>query len=525
MYNTIGQAPGTVHDPGVMKEPNMLLVYSPRIMETQVIRPLVMNFDRQSKHDLSNAIGAELSSQHAAYSVTEAMKSAILPDPIGFKLDSDAMGSKYTFVLIISEGNEVTPLGIRAASVKHVVSGYFTEQPFSDQYLQGFALNEQTAINPNAVMVFTDIAKRMSGSHYDAAGQHPIRSNVGTEGIYSDGLSQIYRRDDVCTLTPEDLAKTKLSKTSYGPEPTGNPFIPTIQTATENISVEIPINAYIKNMRDPVAIDNHIQCPVAQLNKIIDAVSETNMFENNNVAVNDIYLSHRPAYGRAVDTDKLQESLVADQLPGREQPPRSGIIRFDIPMYLQDLFTIVPMISTHYIKLDKRPQFDVVAQDTISLQTQLSSLATHLLSNICVDLGFASATIGYQSYSMQEGFISTTPMWFIDDVEVLDPRINDVVIDQMQKRLLFLLEEHLFKVIRHLSGDFEFLGVFMVGADALIQLKLMDVIDSINGGFTTTPLSWGAAVSNLVGTTKHAAHNATQLTDVICENTGTVPTF
>lgn len=524
MFNSMGQAPQIPVELGVMTEPNVLIVYSPRNLETQVIRPLVMNFTQDAKMGIQEAVGAEISSKHMAYKVTNAMKASILPDPLGFKIDENVLGSKYTFVLIITEGGEASPLGIKTSTVKHVLSGYFTEQPFSDQYLQGFALDEHNAINPNAVMVFTDVAKRMVGSVYNAGGQQAIRSGVGTDGIYSNSFQPIYGgRKDICTLTPEDLVKTKLTKTSFDTTANDNPFMQQ-DDGVDQISVQVPANAFLSQMNNPVAIDNHIQSPIVQLNKLIDGISETNMFESNKIRINDAYLSHRPAYGKAYETNDAQKIMVADQLPGREHPPTSSTIRFDVPIYVSDLYAVLPMMVTQYIKLDVRPQFDVVPQDNISMQTQMSNLATHVMSNICVDLGIASATLAYQSYTIAEGYLTETPQWFIDDVEFLSGDIDAKLGEQIQKRLLFLMEENLFRVLKYTGGDFEFLGRFVSGGDALIQLRMLDYVDNAPG-YTTTPLAWGAAVSNVVGTTKHAAHNATQLVDVICENTGKIPVY
>ena len=512
---------------GPIYEPNILIVYSPRNVETQVIRPLMMNFDRDSKRDMQYAIGAELSSKHAAYTVTDAMKSSILPDSVGLRIDNNFLGSKFTFMLILSEGGGPTPLGIQASSVKHIASGYFTEQPFSDQFLSGFSLNEREAINPNAVMVFTDVSRNMSGTRYGGHGEVTMRSNVGTDGIYSNGLLPLYGRRDVCMLTPEDLANTKLTKASYSPTPVqGNPFLQDneVSVQTDQIQAAPPVHSFIENAATPTAIDNHLQSPVVQLNKMIDAISETNMFENNEISVEDTYLSHRAHYGSAFQDGQINGSMIADRLPGREMPASAGIIDFNTPIYVNDLFIRVPMITTQYVKLDMRPQFDVVEQDIISPQTQLSNLATHIVSNICVDLGILGVTIGYQSYTIREGFIDEIPSWFIEDVTLIDPTTSPAQGEAIQKRLLFLLEQNLFTVIKHVAGDFEMLAAYTTGGDALISLTLMSNIDN-TPGYTTTPMSWGAGVSNVVGTVQHVTHNAVQLTDVISDNTGMVPTY
>ncbi len=241
------------------------------------------------------------------------------------------------------------------------------------------------------------------------------------------------------------------------------------------------------------------------------------MFDNTSVSVSDSMRTNRTHYGTVADEDS---HVLGMQMHGPEMPARSGLIDFTQQMFVSDLYVRVPTMSTQYVKLDQRSQFDIVEQDHITMQTRMSSLATHIISNLCVDLGILGVVVGYQSYTIIEGFLDTNkPTWFIDNIYLIDQQVTAQQSEAIQKRLLLLLEKNLYSVIKFVCGDFELLASYTTGGDALINLKLMNFLDCAEG-YTTTPLNWGAGVSNLLGTEKHLVHNAVQLSDVVSANTG-----
>lgn len=481
---------------------DILMVYSPRQMERQVVKPIVMNFNKSHKDEVDDIVNSKLNINRVA-KLSSNLKASILPDYYGNSLDTNLLGSRYTFMYVRNNEAMASPIGIQGTSAKHVLSGYFTECPFSDAYIAGMDVPVETAINPNAYMIVTDSTlRKTSGIRLDRNGlSDSISSTANHDGLYGKNILDVYQGQNMLLSTPSLSTNSTLetvdTQGSYSVDITPAP------------GCRLDCNVSSR------AINNKLKSPTYQLNNIVDALVNTDAFSESGqsyqtygAAPADTVHHHDHISSHAGDVGSFLEEGTAPVSFGDH-------IDAGRPSRLSDLFQTRGQIDVHYVQLNQTSQFDVCDQGVPSTKAQLSSLATHVFSSTCVELGILEMRLLYSPYSFETGMLSEIPRWEVDHVVFIEEGLNQSQCDARIRVFLNTLETTLFDIIKTVAGMFDIVLSSSMGGDCLVDLELLDFQQERGLGYTTTPLVYGAIVSPLIGTHNQITNNALQLAKLI----------
>lgn len=478
-YAANAQLPIVAHSQQGMSK-NILIVYTPRVLPTQVVRPYIVDDSPMVKAVFSNEVSNKLVSNKSGISTD--LKLQLLPHNMGFRLNNDALASKFTFTLITNNSSPVIAGMNNPSSIKRVYCGYFTDQPFSDQYLNGFDVNPDLAINELAFMIVTDTVVRSAATTSNDKGKHVRNTTAINDSLFNAAIVNFTPNPDMFLMTNDAL----LTSDVYAMD---NPDTGRTYSATVNHMASILGNP------SSMTISNKFKNPTEQLKDLVNAAYSHQLYKDDNTVYTDT-----EAVGSHVHSRAGIAGISYGGLQVNEPIPVKDMVRFVSP-------------EIQVVKMTNTPGYAVKDQDLLSLDVQLSSLVTHTATAILSNEGVYSCVILYQSCQPTPISVINEPAWSVQDIIVDGVGLTDSDLLIIQNRIMATIQSDICDVIKAIAGDFEMVISYTGGGDCMVDLTLMDF--ESNRGFTTTPNVFGSIVSPLMGTREHIEHNALRVNNLV----------
>lgn len=466
-----------------------LVVFSPSQHGTQVVRPYKYTMDDNlldifSSVPSSTAAAAELNNAN-----NQSVNTAVMPDPVGIKLNTDVLNTMYSFVLVI---NTAPPARSRLhfsaqPRTRMILTGYFVDEPFARDALGG-----GLTPNPNAMLVFTHGEKAILQDSFASASGSTL--NITTaEDIIPTNISAL-------TSNGSNLAMCDFRSVAQGSN------LNILGGETENI-FEFDASPDISKKTAASSFDDVLKSPRHQLSTIADAVSSGHALFEDQVSI------QGAASGDTFGGSGVEAFLknVNDNLSSQGCiSPHQGV-NPSYAMKLSELDSNYPQMNVDLVDMPFDPMYDITDQTRGNKRTIYSSLIATALSGFATNVGLASVAFRYSSYA-KTAMVPHRGGWRFEEhgtrtiVEDVDGRLLKQAVMSFKK----LMESFLIPIIVNLGGDFDLMVHYDTISKTAVDLIFCDERDDADGFFVTRN-RMGGMLSPAIGSTATAEFNLTQL--------------
>lgn len=460
-----------------------LLIFTPKIIPDQVLRPYQYNFNNKVISDVLETREQRMA-MPGAVPATQDMRTAILPKSMGMLLDTQQFNSQYSFVLIIDTiaSNRPGIAAIPGPNRRQIITGFFTamEPPFT---MGGFGMTP--VYNMNAVMVFTHSTQMMM--------QDRITSYGGATKILSvnqdvDTIPQTLAQltpEDPYILTPENLRDSMK-------------FVSQSQT----ISTPGKSSIAAQGGRSAV-VASTVKQPKYQLDDIVQTIDDSiNLAAGEGVP--------RSAHGMCAMEDPGQNFLNAFDMNAASSYTMMPAMGLDTtcPMSLGELCQRYPNIKAVPYQIPATSQWEVRAQTMATRSTIMSSMIVASLNTICVQCNICDIVFRYNSWlgENQKG------KWHVNTMHtVLPAEANNQA--ACLNAFRHMMETSLFPTLYALNGHFDMQVTFSLSGDNLVDFRYLDDIPET--GYYETCNRLGGMISPIVGGLQDLQDNAVELNGLL----------
>ena len=471
----------------------ILIVYSPKTISQQVVRPLVYNFTPAAVDGINNSIDVMQNSGKMGI-VTDAMSNAILPDSTGVAINTTALSERWTFTVIITNGGDMAG-GLYIPQSNTYACGYFTDVPFTDAVLNANVDLTPNEANPNAMMVVTTTSchsgNLMTGMH----GMNNVRQSVSHVDVISPSANSLYGQD-MCIITPKTAAESEVNKTTR----LSNDNVVDVSGVVDSNTINS-----VKNQGTNVTVSNTLKLPTTHMSNILEAFDTGVVLSED-----DTMMSFGISGGNQPFTNTFEDHTKGALMGPEEVQLSGGQIDPATPVSVTEFVRAHPAVTLQCVYYTPK-HMDICDQDIIHVETQMSSLATHVVTTLCVENEVSELNLYYSSYDANAGLASISKgVYNLTVLNTINPNGQPAIIG---KKLCRLLEHHLFDILQRANGEFEIQIVFTMGGDCFIDLRYLDF--SHIDGYTETPTMYGGSISTALGTKDNLNNNAVQFTSLM----------
>lgn len=478
--------------------PNAILfLYSPRMYDTQVLRPFVYGFTDGAVNKLLGAADTMTGALGRSDIIgSEEVASCIKPDTNGVSIDMQTMSALWTFTLVITRPNDYAGTVMFASGYRTtIMTGQCLDEP----------VNQFGTPNPDChLQVHSRQVLRTSQPSVGLLGARSPTQVLCADDILDPSLNMCAPTKDLYLLTPY----TVLSNYDGVDMPTTTPQLCALSTL---------------NKRNPV--QSALKTPGVHLKQIVQGLDTQNREASAEEYSPNGMSSMGAMYG-ADDIQQYKEGLINkySQASFGTAPQTDGLDATDI-------FTIgeVDRMYNGGLKVQVQhvaptAQYEVVPQTILNPKVMYSSLISSSISAIAADVGLSSISFAYTSYDPMKSsdLIKSTFQVVADDAYLTCPPQDP----EMLKRTLMgavemfkvLFEKNVAPFIIPVVGNFEVMARYSVNGECQVNLKLLDFNMNTNlsdTAFMETPMRLSGLTTTSVGSIDTFNNNGQSLNSLM----------
>ena len=459
----------------------MLLVFSPRYIPEQVLRPMSYNFSNEMINDLASR-GDIRSALEPGYANTrESLLKAILPSSQGIALNTRTLESLWSFILTIDNNQSTRDMrhSLVMPSTRWIGCGYIDEEPVNPSTM---------SVNQDAVLFFThgtvmSISETMDAFH----GSRAVPMVNHNDDAIGCMLAQmpIDQSNDLYLMSPGDLVNNV--------QPTGAGEQKELIGQFGSIAVA--------NLQDGSAIvPSTMNTPKSQLLDIGYALSQS-------LAIDDPNRPMSAHSGPSIDPyDKYRSSFASNVTSSNGAVPTLGL-NISRPISMGELKRRYPAMKLEVSRSPATPQFEICPQSNISARNTLNSMIAATVG-ACAAACCIDDIIFRFSTMMRDCMTPGMGIWEISHLGTIIPADQAQMVS-CANQFKLLMERDLFPIIKATAGDFDVTVRHCMSNQTLVDLNLANY--SANEGLWETAGKLGGFISPVVGALGNVQHNSNQL--------------
>lgn len=451
-----------------------IFLYSPKKIDTQVIRPYVYQFNENMVDRMVESADPRSALKNGGIFSDPNFSSAIRPESNGIPMSMAPMSALWTFVLVID-----LPLGANAAGIvasgaqtRLVCTGWCSDEPIDPRTIH----NTSPSPNYNCVFTVTHRTVLRVGDRIGALGGTPQRCITDDDDFIGGYLANMpmLSNKDLLLAAPGDVLGGVGDVTM---DANGNPISRTtmegayaVAAIGDNPSVSLPTR--LKSPR------HHLQEIVGALHSSVELAKQSEYGASSDVTDAGNLLCIDPI-------DQAYNDYKAQLFRSAGTAPRCLGLDVSVPFTLGQLNTIYPNSRLWPIMTRSESQWDVVPQTQISAKIMFSSLVASTVSTLAVGEGLAYIHFGFTS---QKTSLSSEPGVFRVEIAGLlapdpNPQIADAQLAAACQRFKMNLMNDLFPILKAAANDTDFsLGCrYDLGSETLVDLHFLDNYYSTEG--------------------------------------------
>jgi hypothetical protein len=425
----------------------VLYIFPPQRHTMQVVRPYVYQFNNELAHSMVGGDPYGIRDMNAA---PECMRGAVMPGLNGEMVDTYALDSYHSFLLIIDdEGGVANLMNSGAPPQRSILVGYFLDEPVAPLTLY----SSTPVVNPNAAMLFT---------HVDMVAK---RSTYGRGGV-TPSLDVT----DSCDFVHQTMAQN---------------FTPAMALCDySSIAHSHGYNDYGKSMvrnRNPLTISEmsrnaahvpeELKSPRQHLVGIIGAAQRTSSvigdFSGHSPINNEMGISDDPySAASAVMMGAMQKKPLTHALLQMLDPTKV------VPLH--QLMTICgDSLHVRPCGIENRPQFDLADPRSLAPESIMSSMVTNTVAAYCRTNTISMIQFRYNSWEpgaseYQRG------KWEVKQLSVMVMDDGGASAKTFLERFKYLMETGLFPLLKTQVGEFDLIVSFDSSGDTGVCLNVLD---------------------------------------------------
>lgn len=479
------------------KEQAMLMVYSPRRLQNQVVRPYMYSFPNgvvehlSQYEDMQEAVGYTPEGIRNEY-----LNSSVIPSADGVVLRTQDLEGCWTFALVID-------VPYQTMIKRYLISGYFDREPLTLD-----ATGNASAVNENAYMFFTSTTNVRLRHHYNAGGsQEDLQP--GMRGKIIPSQSEWLAGEDLYVMNPSRLSAFTSTSVSGDNNITGS------VTSYGDLSVR-PGSGDSGFKTSPMYAQNpkqHVRGIVQAVNAALD---ETTAGKHNIAGA-----PNGPQPPLADSQDQQFLSGAASQMASSEdwlfELTQMNLRR---PMSMDEFMRMFPDAVIHPVRVNPDPQWDSRDQEIQCPQNIFSYMVAQVVQQSATSQGIGTIAFRYSSWANNSAVDPSSPnngAWELHNVQMMVETTQEMI-RQCLTQFKRMLEIDLFPVLMTNFGDFD----MMVRYDAnqtLVDLKFLD-FPQYNTGVLEYSGALGGMEAPTVGGADLVEWNTTQLSQLLTDFSG-----
>ena len=464
----------------------VFLVFSPKIIPTQVLRPYQYNFNNAVVDDI---IATTMQRGGNNFSpVTGAMYEAIIPTPNGIPLNLSQYSEYWSGVLMIDTQQVSRPSlnAMPGPARRQICVGFFPGEPPINPVTM---YSSKPTSNPNAIFVITHSTMIMVGGRLNPIlGNKPITTVTQDVDTVPQMLAQ---------LTPVEPYLMTLDNLRTCATSIGN---------GEDVVLDGPA-AVAANEKGATIIESRAKSPKQQLNDIMSCMSEAVSYIGaaddaprsmmNARSLEDPSTNFVSTFDASVSSNNAYTRIASSGV----DPSR--------PITVGELDLMYPgMLMTPY-KIPQTSQWDVRDQMYTTRSTVMSSMVSATVGTAATNNNLTEIGFRYMSH----GPGGARRLWEILKADTIIPATQETILNCV-KMFQFELSNSLFPALLQLNGPFNLIVMYNQTGDCLVDLQFLD--DASEGpGFIETCNRMGGLYNPLVGDQNLVINNAIQLNTLV----------
>lgn len=442
-----------------------LLIYPPRQLVQQVVRPYRYNF----APDLPDKLVSSDPHRVLEYRRADASTlNAVLPDSEATAVNMDDISGRWTFVMILDNkervGSELIGGGRRNRSI---MAGYFLHPPLNETTLY----SSHPTVNPNAIMIFThtdNIEARITG-YGPVGGIEPLVVKSSNDLLHQ-AMGGLYKTEmGLC-----DVSDIAISNN-----------VNTYNQSFMRSGMPITLSEMSSGAEH---VPNMLNNPHGHLTRITEAADATASQYRDSGITSDSMLSELGMSAEASPYRQATNVMLGTLQKGRLDYGYASVINPTVPTTISDLEAVFGnRLHIYPSKQEMPPQMDVRDPWSMTVENIIGYMVANSISSYCHELGISMVQFKYSSWVTSNTFVPNAPIggnkdgWQLDNIAlyatsvVNDPTSGEVWQTQWS-RLKYILESAVFPIIKHhMNGsDFVLVAHYAGVMDTALSLNSLD---------------------------------------------------
>ena len=489
----------------------LLLLYSPRVYDTQVIRPFKYAFTDQALDLLMNK-GPTMSAALARPDVagSEAIANTIVPDEgmNSVMMDMNFLSSSWTFMLLIRQPNNYVGVAMSASGVRTtVMTGHCIGEPANP-----FTLGMSTpTLNPDCQFIVQGRQVLNDSSNMiDAFGMRNRSSIIWNDDVVDPSLNMQAPNRDLYFMTPDRV----LSNYEY--------------LGTDESTLSTPGMCAVQSS-DRTAIQATLKTPGIHLRQIVECLDSQNKETTMSEYAPSGISNAGGAFSPADDVDVYKSGVVSKLSSGAAASMiQAGPIDALSVFTLKDILHEYPDTDISFQRFaNPTAQYDVIPQTVVSPVVAYSSFISSSVSSLASDTGLASMDFMYTSYDPAKRNCAEkdTFQFVSSSVHLIcppsDPGMCSMTLAGAVDSFKKLFVVNVVPFITGILGHFTVTARYMNNGETLVDLKLLDYGNNTNmNGWYESPNRMGNFSSTSLGSEEAFNNNAHSLNAFVLKTQG-----
>lgn len=465
---------------GLQQYEAVLMVFTPRVIPTQVSRPYILNFTSEVAGPIVHAKSAGEALSPSA-PLTQAMCQAVMPASDGIVIDTKPLAEKWTFILMI----DIADTG--GVVNRYICSGFFIDEPVNPATMQ---MGMSPTINPHARMQFAT-TMQMTMSELITMGAPDSRLYVHRLDDVVSPASNVLSGNELFIMTPAQLARSSQMVSpdemmvTYGDLSVGN-------TLMSQPNIPMRLKSPRHYMRD---IGHGIDCAMTQL-------TQTAFVQN------DMDRAFGSLPGFDVSPGSFHHNLMQNLTSYEHTNCAMGPIDTTKQLSLAELDRHYPHMKVQVMGTPAGFNALNRPQELICPQNTMSYMIANTISALAASCAISDITFRYSSRST-DVLNPEQGMWEIMEASMMIPGVPPMYVQSTVNRFLTILSRDLWPLIKLTNGDFDISVAHHSHCETYINLQLLDFGKADGWYIANNELS--GITNPLLGADRHLEHNLAQL--------------
>jgi hypothetical protein len=436
----------------------ILIIYTPRMIPAQVLRPFEYNFNASLQNELISEQGMQ---KLIDGKQSDVLNTAILPVANGIQLNTATLNYMYSFVLVVN-------IGCGQGKFERTVRiGYFDNEPITYQ----FGLTPK--VNERAVMFFTHTLTFTANNSINPMLGQQSRVSLLEDTDRTSGLINQYANTDMFLMLPGDIRRV----------------------CAGDVEGEGLLNLGTKTTEN-VPIPSHAKTPIHLLRSIAEGIDSA-QYSVLDVGLNSIYNQRASvaSSGRDIFTQTFDGQMIGSYAP----PVTVGGIDNSVPMQLGQLVGLYPNIDIRPHQIPQNSAWDVYPQTCTSKPNTVCAFLSPAIDSLAIGFGISEIIFRYNSW-MRDDFAYRQGSWKIFYCNGI---VEETAVAQNRNLENFKrqVENTVFPIVKTLGGEFDIGVHYSLSAETVIKLIYFDESSNTNmdgfyencnrlGGFNSPVVGW-----------------------------------